>query len=298
MYTTLSDFHADIEKSILLLSMTSLLKGFSGIHNFDKYFHNNTDQEVTVNAQQTTITNTEQTKLDIKDIKDNLIALQESAKNNHSNLVVLNGTLLLFIVGRFESFIRETFEECCKNIVLRAKKFSHLPKEMKENVIRYTSEVISNPRKYGHSDNGVKSFVRVLSKNLADDDDLIEINHQCLSITHENMRPEILSDLFKRVGVKNIWEKISQQSQLQVFFETGDASYARSQSETFLNTLMDRRNSIAHPSRSITWPDVDYILKVLDFFKTLSSVIITSLDAIEFEIQQRIISSENNQKRA
>ena len=110
------------------------------------------------------------------------------------------------------------------------------------------------------------------------------------------MRPEILSDLFKRVGIKNIWEKISQQSQIQVYFETSDASSAKSQSEKFLNDMMDKRNQIAHPSRSITWPDAEYITSALKYLETLSSVLINSLNALEYEVQTKIQTARGNSR--
>lgn len=293
MYTTLEDFHADLDKVTLLLSMTALLKDVAGmkipqetlneISLIDKAACNHGDIKTAIIEGRESYDEAD-ASLDISKI----ISLQDSAKENHSNLVVLNGTLLLFIAGRFESFVRETFEEFCKNIVIRANRFNDLPKEMRDNLIKFTSDVISNPRKYGHAEGGVKSFVKILSKNLIDDEDLSEVNHQCLSITHENMRPAILTDLFGRVGVKNIWEKISQQSQMQVYFETSDANITKSNAETFLNILMDKRNSIAHPSRSITWPDAEYILSSMMYFKALSSVLIDSLNALEFEIQKKI----------
>lgn len=34
------------------------------------------------------------------------------------------------------------------------KTYDNLPKPMKENLIKYTAEVISNPRKCGHADKG------------------------------------------------------------------------------------------------------------------------------------------------
>ncbi|MDU1036990.1 MAG: hypothetical protein E7A30_12660, partial [Staphylococcus sp.] len=83
---------------------------------------------------------------EIVTIIDKVNSLHLCARSNHSNLTILNNTLLLFIAGRFESFVRDTFEELCKNIVAMTDKFAYLPKEMRENLIKYTSEIISNPR--------------------------------------------------------------------------------------------------------------------------------------------------------
>src|SRR5690606_32530573 len=70
---------------------------------------------------------------------ENLVNLNKMSKENRSNLPVLNGTLLLYVSGQFESFVKLTFEELCTNISQKAEKFSHLPKEMRENLIKYTA---------------------------------------------------------------------------------------------------------------------------------------------------------------
>lgn len=267
MYSTLPEYIKDIDKVLSLLTLTSALKEFSG----------ETTNEPIIEVDSFAL------------IVNRLHGL---SKKNHANLVVLNGTLLLFIAGRFESFVRATFEELCSNTMDKAERFSHLPKEMRDNLISYTAEVIANPRRYGHGDQGVKSFVKVLSDNLMDATELNEINTSCISITSENMRPTILADLFKRIGVKNIWEKVSQQAKLQLFFEAHDAEKARKDAEKYLNDLMDKRNSIAHPSSSFAWPDHEYVLKAGNFMKMFGYVLIDSIEVIELDLKSRIESTK------
>ena len=269
MYSTLSEYTQDIDKVLSLLELTSALKEFSG--------HCGTGSQEDQSDAYSAIAH----------------KLHGLSQNNNANLLVLNGTLLLFMAGRFEIFVRATFEELCINTSVKADKFSHLPKEMRENLISYTAEVIANPRRYGHGDNGVKGFVRVLSENLSDAGKLNDINVACISITSENMRPAILNDLFKRIGISNIWEKVSQQAKLQTFFHTHDSGNAKKESEKFLNELMNERNKIAHPSSSFTWPDHDYVKQAGEFLKTFGIVLIDSIEAIEFDLQSRI---ENNKK--
>lgn len=317
MYTTLPDFHSDLEKVSRLLKLTVQIKEFSGLQNLlnilppaveqlvaqegqegqvntDSELEttrdvNNTHQVANVsNVTQTDNSNSDNLINDSEVISrvniDNLVTeLHSTSRSNHSNLVILNGTLLLFITGRFESFVRETFEEYCKNLTDRVERYSELPKEMREGLIKYTSEVISNPRRYGHADNGVKSFVRIMHNNLHDETP-VEINYKCLSITSENMRPDVLSDLFKRAGVKNLWDKLAQQSNFQLFWGSNDVASVRKQSEAYLNSLMETRNSIAHPSTSITWPDSDAIEKALNFFMTFGTVLIGVLPVFELDV--------------
>lgn len=314
MYTTLQDFHSDLDKVLHLLKLTAQIKEFSGLQNLLNTLPPVAEQQE-VDAEQVdtvvsgeleragegnsisqlvavdSVTHTDSSNRDEVNEQDisrvhinNLVTeLHSTSRSNHSNLVILNGTLLLFITGRFESFVRETFEEYCKNLTERVQRYAELPKEMREGLIKYTSEVISNPRRYGHAENGVKSFVRIMHNNLHDETP-VEINYKCLSITSENMRPEVLSDLFKRAGVKNLWDKLAQQSKFQLFWGSNDISSVRRQSETYLNSLMETRNSIAHPSTSITWPDSDAIEKALKFFITFGTVLIDVLPVYELDV--------------
>ncbi|WP_146005492.1 HEPN domain-containing protein [Erwinia sp. B116] len=314
MYTTLSDFHADLDKVSRLLELTGQIKEFSGLQSLyqqssgmgfqcvkseiqsvevigEEVLNENGSEQTNKssapmdsNAQDIAATSGEDFTINQSQKEvDLVVKLHSTSRNNHSNLVILNGTLLLFITGRFESFVRDTFEEYCKNLTERVDKFSDLPNDMKVNLMKYTSEVISNPRRYGHADNGVKAFVRVMNNNLHDISP-VEINYQCLSITSENMRAGVLSDLFQRAGVKNILEKLSQQSKLQLHWGSKDSALVSKSSEKYLNSLMELRNSIAHPSTSITWPDSEAINKALDFFRVFSTVLIDVLPVFELDV--------------
>ena len=311
MYTTLTDFHSDLEKVSRLLKLTVQIKEFSGLQNL---INNPSPANEEVESVQTTDIETNVSSSSVSLSENNsaevvgnstveqdfdgpkliesppnstldelIVELHTTSRSNHANLVILNGTLLLFITGRFESFVRETFEEYCRNLTERVERYSQLPKEMREGLLKYTSEVISNPRRYGHAENGVKSFVKIMNNNLHDETP-VEINYKCLSITSENMRPDVLSDLFKRAGVKNLWEKLAQQSKFQLFWTSNDAASVRKQSEAYLNSLMETRNSIAHPSTSITWPDSEAIEKALQFFMTFGTVLIDVLPVYELDV--------------
>lgn len=271
MYSTLSEYLSDLNKVKSLLTLTGAVKDFAGISNPE------------IEAEDVFLTHAGE--------------LHNISKENRANLVVLNGTLLLYASGKFENFVRLTFEELCNNIADKAERYSYLPKEMRESHIRLTAEVIANPRKYGHGDLGVRSFIKVLSDNLADEAELESINTGCLSITSENMRPKIINDLFKRVGISNVWEKISQQAKLQLFLETHDPAKAKKDAEAYLNKLMDVRNSIAHPASSFTWPDPEYVGRSIEFLKVLGEVLAESLAVIEFDLSKRIEEAKANKAR-
>lgn len=211
-------------------------------------------------------------------------AILQESKNVYPSLSVLTGSILLYLCGRFEEFVRSIFEDLCQRLAQRATKYSDLPKDMRENLLFFTAEVIKNPRKFGHAENGVKAFISNLSENLKDDSPNFTVNYQCLSITETNLRAEALNDLFKRVGAKNFWDKISNQAIIQTYFESDDTAQINKKVKKKLDDLMDLRNKIAHPSGSIEWPSFDQVIDTISFLSSLSRSISLIVDVYEMTL--------------
>lgn len=242
------DFCKDIEHLRAVLNLADSIKNFSAQNN--------------------------EPKIEIPDNKFLELAEVVHSKSREANfgMVFIPGTIVLYLGGRFEYFIKTLFEELSMTIAIKCKKFEYLPKEYKENLISLTSEVIKSPAKYNHGENGVKTFITNLSNNV-NGIEITDINTKCLSITSENMRPPILNDLFNRIGAKDIWVKLGHQAKLQAFFETADASKAQKDASKFLNDFMDIRNKVAHPSGSFQWPDTKTVMKHIDYFEVLGKQI-------------------------
>lgn len=198
--------------------------------------------------------------------------LQTVARDANVGLTFVAGTLVLYLAGRFEFYVRGVFEELALAIADRCVKFDNLPKEFKENLFLYTAEVMKAPRKYGHAENGRNTFITNLSNNI-NGLDLTSINVKCLSITTENMRSGVLGDLYSRLGVKDVWVKIGQNTRIQVFFENGVPVQATDEAKRKLDNFMDVRNMVAHPSDSFSWPDSSTVLNFLNFIEELSFVL-------------------------
>ncbi|HEX7415544.1 MAG TPA: HEPN domain-containing protein [Bacteroidia bacterium] len=243
------DFCKDIEHLKSVLKLADSLKVYTGVENEPKIeFVGN---EFLLSAEDVHI----------------------KSREANIGMAFIPGTIVLYLGGRFEFFIKTIFEELCINIAIKCKKFDYLPKEFKESLITQTSEVIKSPAKYGHGDNGRNTFITNLSNNI-NGIEITDINAKCLSITSENMRSQILADLFNRIGAKEIWMKLSQQAKLQVFFETADPSKAQKDASKFLNDFMDMRNKVAHPSGSFQWPDTNAVLYQINYFEMLGKVIL------------------------
>jgi hypothetical protein len=199
--------------------------------------------------------------------------LQAKIKASHTNLPIARGTLILYTCGRFESMVRTMFEDLCQRLVATAKEYKRLPTRMQENLPLFTARVLSEPRKYGHAEGGVRTFVSILAQNLQPNATIERVNHQCLSITDANMRAEVLSDLFSRVGANEIWKQIAQQASIKTYFKENDVSNVEAKAKKQLNELMDLRNKIAHPSSSFEWPSSDHLKENLKFLKLLAKVL-------------------------
>jgi hypothetical protein len=214
---------------------------------------------------------TDQTELSATDafVKEAII-VHEGAKRINANLPLANGTLILYTCGRFEAMTRTLFEDLCQRLVKQAGHFARLPKKMRENLPVYTAKVISEPRKYGHAENGVRAFVTTLAANLASEASVAKVNHECLSITEGNMRADVLADLFARVGGADIWSQVSEQASLKTYFQEAESAKVENKARRKLNDLMDLRNRIAHPSGEFDWPSTEALRDYLRFLRLLS----------------------------
>lgn len=196
--------------------------------------------------------------------------IHSHTKNIHGNLPIASGTLILYTCGRFEVMARTLFEDLCQRLVSRAGQFSRLPKRMRENLPIYTAKIISEPRKYGHAEGGVRAFVTTLASNLTPNAVVERVNHECLSVTDANMRSDVLGDLFSRVGASSIWSQMSEQAALKAFFQEADSGKVEVKAKRKLNDLMDLRNKIAHPSGAFDWPSIETLRDYIGFLRLLA----------------------------
>ena len=136
---------------------------------------------------------------------EDLSTIIECSSNAKFGIQFLIASATLYLAGRFEYFVRSTIEELSIEISAAKTEFKELPSSMKDALISLTSEVIAEPRKFGFGEGARNTFLLNLSNNLNQNINS-PINHQCLSITFKNMKDDVLEDLFKRLGAKDIWK--------------------------------------------------------------------------------------------
>lgn len=199
------------------------------------------------------------------------------AQESQADFRILVGTMVLYLGGRFEDYIRSQFEALCDTLASKCNSYDRLPKEMRSTLITMTAKVMESPRKYGHAEKGVENFVRTLAANLSDKSKLDAVNVRCLSITDGNMRSEVLAELFARIGIKDIWKMVGEQTAVKTHFETEDSVKCASQVINKLNGFMETRNGIAHPSGNVNWPNEAMVLRYIEYFDVIANAIADSI---------------------
>ena len=215
------------------------------------------------------------------------------AKSARTALPVVTGTLVLYLAGRFESYIREKIEAAARDIGIKCGQFDRLPEKMRTSLLSQTIEVIKNPRKYGHAENGVRSFVKRLAAGYASITEKEPVNFECISITESNMRPDVFKDICDRIGFSDAWVHLSTQSNMKMYFNSMDASTVSREAQAKLKKMMDDRNSIAHPASSTTFPNAATVSSYVAFVKMLCTEFETVLDMYVAIVQPLEVSKTN-----
>lgn len=243
----LESFHNDLGRIEKLIKLTETLKEFGDVTPPDS-----AEGEFLLSAAQ----------------------LREDVRKSSAVFPVLSGTLLLYISGQFENFVRATFETLCDMYAVKCKKFEELPDKMRSGLVYYTAMVMPNPKKFGFDSIQAGAFIQMLSENMSPDIELGDVNSKCLSITEANMTSAMMHDLFSRVSIKTIWEEIGKQTNLKMHFELSGDTEVTSKAKKELDDIMGIRNKIAHPNGESQFPDASAVLKNIEYFKILASEIV------------------------
>jgi hypothetical protein len=189
------------------------------------------------------------------------------------DLPVMSGTLLLYLAGRFEHFVRMSFQNLCEGLASKCHSYAELPDKMRDNLRVFTAEVNLNPRKYGFDEVQAIGFMTTLVANVTSSTSLGPINSSCLSVTQNNMTPGMLAELFSRIGVGKLWSEMGKQAALKVHLSVTSDAEAEREAKARLEELMSLRNQIAHPSGTPSFPDPDQVIAYVGFVSVLASVL-------------------------
>lgn len=192
-----------------------------------------------------------------------------------TDLPILVGSQILYACGRFEYFVGELVKSAADKEIAKAGSYAGLSKEIRASLRERLVIVLTDPRKYSHLKLSDQQLATTLANIIAADENEVpsDIPTEILASTDANMRPELLKDVLTRVGMKDVWSDISKQAPLRTHFEARSEGECKSMATNFLEELMRLRNSIAHPTASLSFPSPESALVLCGSLRALSRAI-------------------------
>lgn len=202
------------------------------------------------------------------------LSLESSARTVRTDLPVLAGSLLLYVCGRFEHFVREVIVALADDLSSNAVTFEDLPESVRDALFDLTLTVAQNPRRFGYQSIDAQQMVIALAANINKEENATAIRSELLAVTEANMNNRILAEVMKRVGVNDIWQEIGKQAPLKAHLNVSKDGACRAEATSRLDEIMRDRNNLAHPTSSTSFPDPDQVLEVCEFFAVLCRVLV------------------------
>jgi RiboL-PSP-HEPN len=199
-----------------------------------------------------------------------------------TDLPVLSGSLLLYVSGRFENFVRKVVVEVAEDKIAQCATYDALPVRLKDALFAQTLIVAQSPGKFGFEKSAPEKLIWQLGSSMRPDDgivgpgvaDPLVFDTSVLALTESNMNSRTIVDVMKRVGIEEFWLEIGKQATLKAELGTSNDAECRAAAIAQLDAMMKDRNGFAHPSAEATFRDADQVLATCKFLKVLSQVIV------------------------
>lgn len=199
------------------------------------------------------------------------INLHDLSRLRRTDLPILSGSLQLYLAGRFEYCIRLIVETLADELSAKVKTYEDLPDVIRKELKQRILDIAQDPKRNGVEESQSDILLAKLVKNFSTESGGFEIDSSLLSRTESNMKGRVLAELLKRVGIIDYWKEVGKQHSVKLALETSLDGEATNEAQTRLNSIMDERNQIAHPTGGTNFPDPDQVLKTAEFLKTLAS---------------------------
>lgn len=200
----------------------------------------------------------------------NLYSLAQPVR---TDLPVFSGSILLYLAGRFEFFISESIEVATDRLVAAASNYNALPEATRKYLRSKTLEVAKDPKKYRLEDAEVTQLLEDLVQRDKPGESYFNVDSRLISMTDRNMRPDMVEDIFKRIGLEKVWEEIGKQVDIKLYFGTNADGQCKEAARRRLNDLMAERNEVAHPTGSTSFPSADEVLEYMRFLLILGKAL-------------------------
>jgi hypothetical protein len=200
--------------------------------------------------------------------------LSNIAPRVRTDLPILAGSLVMYLCGRFEYFARDLVIAVVDELSSRASSFDEFPEKLKKQIRESSLMVAQNPERHNFTDSDVKQILINLADMLAQKPGISFVRSDVLTITDTNMNGRTLAEIFRRVGVEDLWKNIGKQAQLKIFLSQAEDGTCTAEAQHQLDRYMTIRNGLAHPTAATVFPDSEQVRDMCEFFDVLGKVLV------------------------
>jgi hypothetical protein len=200
-------------------------------------------------------------------------ALWRDAKDRRTDLPLIAGSLLMYLAGRFEFFVRQSVEITGEEMAGAVESYSELPEMFRACLKSQVLELARNPRRYGFDDLVAEGYLKDFADLLNGAYDSNKVSARLLALTDANLKARVLADISKRLGMENFWKDWGKQAPLKLALEKAMDGEATAAAQSRLDALMEERNGLAHPTGEMTFPDPDKVVETINFVAALGQAL-------------------------
>lgn len=213
-------------------------------------------------------------------VADDTVAWKEAldllsiAPQVRTDLPILAGSLVMYLCGRFEYFARDLVIAVVDELSAKATSYEVLPEKLKKQIRESSLMVAQNPERHHFTDSDVTQILINLADMLSQKPGVSFVRPDVLTITDTNMNSRTLAEVFKRVGIEDLWKNLGKQAQLKIFLLQSDDSPCTLESQRRLDKYMKVRNGLAHPTAETVFPDAEQVREMCEYFDVLGKMLV------------------------
>lgn len=204
------------------------------------------------------------------------MSLASAAPRVRTDIPILSGSMLLYICGRFEYFVREVVLALADDIVSKVTDYEQLSAKIRDEILAKTLDVVQNHSRYGYTKSEAEQMLISLGANLDTSGSGVApaVELRVLTLTEANMHSRTVSEVLRRVNITDLWTEVGRQAVLKVHLSVSADRECKEQATSKLDALMKERNSIAHPTGVTAFPDPDRVIESANFLQLLSQILV------------------------
>jgi hypothetical protein len=181
--------------------------------------------------------------------------------------------LYVTVAASYEDFIRQLVAAGVELAASRAATFDALPEGLKHHNIYSTGRAFENV--FGRRTHLKLDFYQLSADigSCVPGSGKFRLNSEAFSIDVTTPSADGLDRALERIGVRNYWDELARNKGVQRSLKAGGVREASKLARDYLNTFIERRNTIVHAGHgAITIVEAD-VAEALDFFATFGEAL-------------------------